>query len=91
MQEIEKYECRLKFCLADDERKAAQIYLENLAKSFDKMEKIDTQNVKPLVNVLNIKSVLRQDIEEKTTEREEILKNAPEQYEGYFQVPKTLE
>ena len=47
--------------------------------------------MQPLVSVLDIKNVLREDIEAKTISRDEILENAPEQYDGYFQVPGTLE
>jgi aspartyl/glutamyl-tRNA(Asn/Gln) amidotransferase C subunit len=40
--------------------------------------------------VLNLQNVLREDAAKKLLSREELLSNAPEQYDGYFQVPGTL-
>lgn len=64
------------------------IYLTN---QFKKISEVDTTEVKPLVHVTSLTNVLREDITIKTIPREEILKNAPEQNDGYFQVPQTLE
>jgi aspartyl/glutamyl-tRNA(Asn/Gln) amidotransferase C subunit len=43
------------------------------------------------VTVLDLQNVLREDIPSKTVTRDELMKNAPAEYDGYFQVPKTLE
>jgi hypothetical protein len=45
----------------------------------------------PLVTVLNVQNDFREDIAVKFMPREELLSNAPEQYDGYFQVPRTIE
>ena len=43
-----------------------------------------------LISVLNESNILREDIPRKFTTREELLSYAPEQSDGYFQVPKLL-
>ena len=54
-------------------------------------ETCDLSGVEPLVSVLDLNNVLREDVAAKAFSREEILKNAPEQYDGYFQVPAAIE
>ena len=51
----------------------------------------DLSGVPPLVSVLDLNNVLREDVASKAFSREEILSNAPEQYDGYFQVPAAIE
>ena len=91
MFDIKNYESMAKFCLQESERAFLSDCANILIKSFDEMEEIDTDNIEPLITVLNIKNVLREDISAKYMSREELLSNAPEQYDGYFQVPKTLD
>ena len=62
-----------------------------LADSFSALESIDTEGVDILYTVLDIKNIFREDKTVKFMSRETLLSNAPEQYNGYFQVPKTLD
>ena len=55
------------------------------------MEKVDTDGVEPLVTVLDLKNVLREDVSSQLVSRDTLLENAPEEYDGYFQVPKTID
>ena len=50
----------------------------------------DLSGVEPLVSVLDINNVLREDVSFDFMPREGLLKNAPEQHDGYFQVPATI-
>ena len=52
---------------------------------------LDTADVKPMEHVLPIQNVLRTDGEPLPFSREELLKNAPEQMDGCFMVPKVIE
>ena len=90
MSEIKDYEAMAMLDLQDDERALLRAQLEGLCESFAVLEQIDTDDVLPLVTVLNTRNVMRDDRAEKILSREEILANAPEQYDGYFQVPGTL-
>jgi len=64
---------------------------EALESDFQALSDIDTTEESPLVTVLDIQNVMREDIWSKTVSREELLSSAPEHYDGYFQVPRTLE
>lgn len=91
MLNIENYEAMAKLKLPDNEREWINIRADMLIGSFAELEKINTDDVNPMVTVLNLQNILREDITVKMLPREEILSNAPEQYDGYFQVPRTLE
>lgn len=95
MLDISDYEKMAKLSLPEDERAWVSNCADILTNSFEELEKVDTKTVEPLVTVLDIRNVMREDIATDATtklvSREELLSNAPEQYDGYFQVPKTLD
>ena len=91
MQNIRQYEAMAMLYLPDEERETLGGLVEALIAGFDALARIDTDGAPPLITVLNMNNVLREDVAEKRFSRDEILKNAPEQYGGYFQVPGTLE
>ena len=91
MRNIKDYEAMVKLSLSETEREWALDRIDTLLDSFKELEGIDTSKAEPLITVLDIQNVLRDDIPIKLISRGELLANAPEQYEGYFQVPKTLE
>jgi len=79
-----------KLDLPEQERAWAASGMNKLAKDFDALQDINTTGLEPLVSVLDIKNVLREDVAVKTISRATLLASAPEEYDGYFQVPKTL-
>ena len=87
---IASYEAMAKLKLNDDTRSWAHKNMNYLEVHFQKLEQIDTKDVKPLITVLELQNVLRDDVSRKFITRDELLANAPEEHEGYFQVPKTL-
>ena len=80
-----------KLNLSDAERRWVCERADKLSESFGALQSVDTSGAEPLFTVLDIQNVLREDVCVKTISREELLANAPDQYDGYFQVPKTLE
>ena len=88
---IENYAQMVKFSLSEDERALISAKADNLNKSFAALKSINTENVDVLYTVLDIKNVLREDVAAKFVSRDTLLSSAPEQYDGYFQVPKTLD
>jgi aspartyl-tRNA(Asn)/glutamyl-tRNA(Gln) amidotransferase subunit C len=91
MKDIEKFEAMAKLDLPESERQWVSGAADKLIEGFSALARIDTAGVKPLVTVLDIQNVLREDEAKKMITREELLSNAPEQHDGYFQVPKTLD
>ncbi|HCC35471.1 MAG TPA: Asp-tRNA(Asn)/Glu-tRNA(Gln) amidotransferase GatCAB subunit C [Ruminococcaceae bacterium] len=88
---LQPYEAMAKLELTEDERRELSGKLETLLKAFEPAQNIDTSGTEPLVTVLTEQNILREDISMKMLSREELLSGAPEQYDGYFQVPKTLD
>ena len=91
MQNIRDYEAMAKLDLPEDERRWVSNCTDMLIGSFGQLENIDTSGVEALVTVLNVKNVFREDVSTKMLARDELLANAPEQHDGYFRVPKTLD
>ena len=85
------YEDMMKLDLPDGERAWVSARAGVLTASFTALEDINTDGIDPLVTVLDIQNVLREDISVKMLPRGELLASAPEQYGGYFQVPRTLD
>ena len=80
-----------KLSLDGETRAWADEIIARLEGEFEKMESIDTNGVEPLVTVLDLKNVLREDVSSQIVSRDTLLENAPEKYDGYFQVPRTIE
>ena len=91
MLDIKDYEAIAMLSLPDEERECLSERAWVLAEGFSILGNVETDDIEPLVSVLDLHTVLREDVPEKTLTREEILANAPEQYDGYFLVPGTLE
>ena len=91
MKDIKEYEAMAKLDLPETERQWAAGRLAELVNGFSALAEIDCSGTEPLVTVLDIKNILRDDAAGKFITRDELLANAPEVYDGYFQVPKTLD
>ncbi len=57
----------------------------------EQLGEVDTDNVEPLANVVDITLPLREDIVNDGNCVEKVLANAPESAQGYFVVPKVVE
>ena len=90
MQNIKDFENMVKLDLPDDARAWMSGSADMLMDSFGALAGIETDGVAPMITVLDIQNVLREDAAARVVSREELLSRAPEQYDGYFQVPKTL-
>lgn len=90
-QTIKIYESMAKLDLDDETRTWAVGTISTLEESFKKLEQVDTKGVQPLVNVLDLDNTMREDEAKKIFTREQILSNAPQENDGYFEVPKILE
>lgn len=91
MSKLEKYEPMAKLALEGEERAWAEKIIERLEGEFDAFDAIDTEGVAPMVTVLELTSVLREDVSEQVVSRQTLLENAPAEYDGYFEVPRTIE
>ena len=88
---LKTLESLAKINLTDTEKNTALEFFEFWIEKFDMLENVDTENIEPLVTVLSLENVMREDISYKMVSVEKLLENAPDQYNGYFVVPRILE
>ncbi|MFW6381328.1 MAG: Asp-tRNA(Asn)/Glu-tRNA(Gln) amidotransferase subunit GatC [Bacillota bacterium] len=64
--------------------------LGDILDSFDKLDELDTEEVRPTAHAIPMHNVLREDEVEPSIDRNKALANAPEQRGGQFRVPKII-
>ena len=77
--------------LSLEEKEAARKDMERMLDYIDQLNELDTSQTEPLSHVFPVNNVFLEDVVTNGDEREKILKNAPEQKDGAFKVPKTVE
>ena len=77
--------------LSEEEKEAAKKDMGRMLDYIDMLNELDTSQVEPMSHVFPVYNVFREDVVVNEDQRDEILVNAPEQKDGQFQVPKTVE
>lgn len=77
--------------LSSEEKEQAKKDMANMLDHIDKMNELDTEGVEPMSHVFPVNNVFREDVITNEDDRENILKNAPDETKGMFNVPKTFE
>jgi aspartyl-tRNA(Asn)/glutamyl-tRNA(Gln) amidotransferase subunit C len=74
--------------------KEVTVFKEQLAgiiKYVSQLDEIDTSNTLPTAHAIpGLKNVFREDAPVESLQREEALKNAPDQADGFFRVPRVI-
>ena len=74
----------------DADREKLEVHVKRLEPGLSVLDGIDTDGVLPLVTPLAVRNVLREDVAVKNYSKEELLKNAPDSFDGYFRAPGTI-
>ena len=91
-EEIVGYVATLsRLSVSSDEMERTKTDLNSILNYMDSLNALDTSEVEPMSHVFPIKNVLRDDVCVTKNNHEELLSNAPEQNDGCFKVPKTVE
>jgi len=80
-----------KLQLSGEEKEQAKKDMGRMLDYIDKLNELDTSQVEPMSHVFPVKNVFREDVITNGDDREEILANAPEEKDGAFKVPKTVD
>ena len=80
---------RLKVDIKDEENLKNE--LNNILEWVDKLQKVDTKNIDPMLSVSNEPMPMREDMVTSKLDNKQILSNAPEKKAGFFVVPKVVE
>ena len=77
--------------LNDEEKERAKKDMGEMLDYIDKLNELDTSGVEPMSHVFPVNNVFREDVVVNGDDRENMLKNAPEQKDGCYKVPKTFD
>lgn len=77
--------------LTDEEKEQAKKDMGSMLDYIDKLNELDTTGVEPMSHVFPVHNVFREDVVTNGDDRENMLKNAPEEKDGSYMVPKTVE
>lgn len=77
--------------LDSEEKEQAKKDMSSMLDYIDKLNELDTTGVEPMSHVFPVNNVFREDVVTNQDDRENILKNAPEEKNGMFDVPKTFD
>lgn len=91
-QQLQKFADLIKIEITDE--KLAEMNIDSVVEWLDKLQKIDTTGIEPMLSPAEHKLPLRQDVVTDGNIRDLILANAPDNAgtsRGYFAVPKVMD
>ena len=77
--------------LSEEEKEQAKADMGSMLDYIDKLNELDTTGVEPMSHVFPVNNVFREDVVTNEDDRDNILKNATEEKDGSFMVPKTVD
>lgn len=77
--------------LSEEDREAAKKDMGRMLDYIDKLGELDTAGVEPMSHVFPVQNVFREDEVTNGDESDKTLRNAPEEKDNMFVVPKTFE
>lgn len=77
--------------VSDEQTRIIQGELNDIFEMIERIRSVDTEGVEPMPNPHDGVQRLREDVANEPDNREENMKNAPEQAEGCFLVPQVIE
>lgn len=76
--------------LKEEERKKTCEDISDMLQYVDKLNELDTEGVDPLVQIILMENVFRQDKISNKNEKDKMLANAPQKKDGQYVVPRTI-
>lgn len=74
--------------LTDEEVKKYSKQLGSILEYVEKINEVDTTGVEPMPHAIPLYNVMRDDIVKYEESKDELMKNAPYEEDGFFRVPK---
>ena len=75
----------------EEQARATLAQLNDIFAMIERMQQVDTDGVEPMAHPLGGTQRLRADVADAVIDRAENMKNAPEQHDGLFVVPRVIE
>ena len=74
--------------LTEEEKQKFSTQLNSILEYVNEMNEIDTTDIEPMSHALPVYNVMREDEVSYEQTKEELMKNAPMEEDGFFRVPK---
>ncbi len=74
--------------LTEEEKQKFTTQLGDVLKYVDQMNEVDTTGVEPMAHAIDFVNVMRDDVVKYEQTKDELMKNAPNEENGFFKVPK---
>ncbi len=91
IKSVKKVASLARIRMNDEELESMVPQLSKIIGFIEQLSEVDTDNIEPLANVVDIKLALREDIANDGNCEGKVLANAPEATQGYFVVPNAIE
>lgn len=89
-KDVEKIAELAKLKFSDEELKNFTPQMNEILSYMDKLNELDTEDVKPLSHPVEQINVFREDELKSSVSTEEALKNSPDKTDTHFKVPKVI-
>jgi len=90
--DVVRYVARLaRIKLSEKEVKLFAQQLDQILAYVDKLKKLDLKDISPTSHVMVLTNVFREDQTRPSLTKEEVLKNAPQEKNDFFKVPRIIE
>ncbi|MBU5593896.1 Asp-tRNA(Asn)/Glu-tRNA(Gln) amidotransferase subunit GatC [Amphibacillus sp. MSJ-3] len=90
-EQVEQVADIARIAITEEEASVLSKQLSEMMKYADVLKDLDTSEVEPTVQVVDLKNVMRKDEPRQWTSQEEVLNNSLDHKEGQFSVPSILE
>ncbi len=91
LEDVEYVAGLAQLTLDDEAKQRVRMEMEELLTYMDKLNELDTDDIEPMMHVLDISNVFREDVVTGSLDREAALNNAPKTDGAYFLVPRILD
>ena len=91
LEDVESVASLAQLSLDDEAKQRLLREMGDLLAYVDKLNELDTDDVEPMMHVLDISNVYREDVVTGSLDHEAALKNAPKTDGSYFLVPRILD
>lgn len=79
-----------KLSLSEEEKEKAKKDMQEMLDYVEKLNELPTENVEPMTHLFQMENVFRKDEVVNDVQSQEMLRNAPREKDGQYQVPKTV-
>ena len=90
-KELERLEKLNQLSLTEQEKEQLVSFFAQCQSDADALDTFDTSSGERMVHVMPMTNIIRQDVEIKKFQREDLQKGAPETVDGYWQVPRLVD